>query len=317
MDLNKKIFIPVICGPTASGKTDLGVRLALRCGGEIVSADSMQIYKGMDIASAKPSKEEMQGVAHHLMSFLPATQAFSVADYVELAHSAIKDIRNRGRLPIVVGGTGLYISSLINNIKFDDTGCDYEFREEMRKLALEKGNDVLWEKLRQVDQKAAEKLHPNNLNRIIRALEVYKISGSTITEAQEKSRLSESPYSPCFIMPDYPRQALYQRIDKRVDIMLERGLLEEAREFFTHKDYVTAAQAIGYKELKPFLDGEKELLECVDRLKQVTRNYAKRQLTWFNKEKRLNRLDMEKGLDEKAFEKIVNCIKEENPITLV
>lgn len=317
IDLNKKIFIPVICGPTASGKTDLGVRLALRCGGEIVSADSMQIYKGMDIASAKPSKEEMQGVAHHLMSFLPATQAFSVADYVELAHSAIKDIRNRGRLPIVVGGTGLYISSLINNIKFDDTGCDYEFREEMRKLALEKGNDVLWEKLRQVDQKAAEKLHPNNLNRIIRALEVYKISGSTITEAQEKSRLSESPYIPCFIMPDYPRQALYQRIDKRVDIMLERGLLEEAREFFTHKDYVTAAQAIGYKELKPFLDGEKELLECVDRLKQVTRNYAKRQLTWFNKEKRLNRLDMEKGLDEKAFEKIVNCIKEENPITLV
>lgn len=317
IDLNKKIFIPVICGPTASGKTDLGVRLALRCGGEIVSADSMQIYKGMDIASAKPSKEEMQGVAHHLMSFLPATQAFSVADYVELAHSVIKDIRNRGRLPIVVGGTGLYISSLINNIKFDDTGCDYEFREEMRKLALEKGNDVLWEKLRQVDQKAAEKLHPNNLNRIIRALEVYKISGSTITEAQEKSRLSESPYRPCFIMPDYPRQALYQRIDKRVDIMLERGLLEEAREFFTHKDYVTAAQAIGYKELKPFLDGEKELLECVDRLKQVTRNYAKRQLTWFNKEKRLNRLDMEKGLDEKAFEKIVNCIKEENPITLV
>lgn len=267
IDLNKKIFIPVICGPTASGKTDLGVRLALRCGGEIVSADSMQIYKGMDIASAKPSKEEMQGVAHHLMSFLPATQAFSVADYVELAHSAIKDIRNRGRLPIVVGGTGLYISSLINNIKFDDTGCDYEFREEMRKLALEKGNDVLWEKLRQVDQKAAEKLHPNNLNRIIRALEVYKISGSTITEAQEKSRLRESHYRPCFIMPDYPRQALYQRIDKRVDIMLERGLLEEAREFFTHKDYVTAAQAIGYKELKPFLDGEKELLECVDRLK--------------------------------------------------
>lgn len=304
-DLNEKIFVPVICGPTASGKTDLGIRLALKCGGEIVSADSMQIYKGMDIASAKPSKEEMQGVPHHLMDFLSPKQAFSVADYVEIAHKVICDIYNRGRLPIIVGGTGLYISSLINNIKFDNTGCNYEFREEMRKLAAEQGNDALWERLRQVDPKAAEKLHPNNQNRIIRALEVYKISGSTITEAQEKSRLTESPYKAYYIMPDYPREILYQRIDKRVDIMLEKGLLEEAREFFTHSDYVTAAQAIGYKELKPFLDGKEKLCECADRLKQTTRNYAKRQLTWFNKEKTLNRLNMEKGLNEKAVDEIV------------
>lgn len=313
-DLNKKIFVPVICGPTASGKTDLGVRLALACGGEIVSADSMQIYKSMDIASAKPSKEEMQGVPHHLMDFLSPTKAFSVADYVEMAHDVIKDIYSRGKLPIIVGGTGLYISSLINNIKFDDTGCDYEFRNEMRELAEKQGNEALWEKLRAVDPKAAEKLHPNNQNRIIRALEVYKISGSTITEAQEKSRLNESPYKACFIMPDYPRDVLYRRIDKRVDIMLEKGLVEEAEEFFTHSDYVTAAQAIGYKELKPYLDGEKELSDCVDKLKQATRNYAKRQLTWFNKEKTINRVDMEKGLNQTAIDKIIGRFKIEETV---
>ncbi|MDE6725784.1 MAG: tRNA (adenosine(37)-N6)-dimethylallyltransferase MiaA [Ruminiclostridium sp.] len=308
MGSKEKIFVPVICGPTASGKTDLGVRLALKCGGEIVSADSMQIYKGMDIASAKPSKEEMQGVPHHLMDFLPPTKAFSVANYVEMAHQVIRDIYDWGKLPIIVGGTGLYISSLINNIKFDDTGSDPEFREEMRKLAQEHGKEALWEKLREVDPKAAEKLHPNNQNRIIRALEVYKLSGSTITEAQEKSRSAESPYKACFIMPDYPRKILYQRIDKRVDIMLEKGLLEEAREFFTHTDYVTAAQAIGYKELKPYLDGEKSREECTDKLKQATRNYAKRQLTWFNKEKSLNRIDMSKGLSDIDFEHIAEIL---------
>lgn len=316
-DLNKKIYVPVICGPTASGKTDLGVRLALECGGEIVSADSMQIYKGMDIASAKPSKEEMQGIPHHLMDFLPPTKAFSVADYVEMAHNVIKDIYSRGKLPIIVGGTGLYISSLINNIKFDDTGSDYEFRKEMRELAEKQGNEALWEKLKAVDPKSAEKLHPNNQNRIIRALEVYIISGSTITEAQEKSRLTESPYKACFIMPDYPRDVLYQRIDKRVDIMLEKGLVEEAKEFFTHSDYVTAAQAIGYKELKPYLDGEKELADCVDKLKQATRNYAKRQLTWFNKVKALNRVAMEKGLNQTDIDKIVECLKREETLLII
>ncbi|MDE7281200.1 MAG: tRNA (adenosine(37)-N6)-dimethylallyltransferase MiaA [Ruminiclostridium sp.] len=314
MGAKEKIYIPVICGPTASGKTDLGVRLALKCGGEIVSADSMQIYKGMDIASAKPSKEEMQGVTHHLMDFLPPTTAFSVADYVIMAHKVIEDIHNRGKMPIIVGGTGLYISSLINNIKFDDTAGDPEFREEMKRLAIEQGNEVLWEKLREIDPKAAEKLHPNNRNRIIRALEVYKISGSTITEVQEKSRLLESPYKACFIMPDYPREILYQRIDKRVDIMLEMGLLEEAREFFNHNDYVTAAQAIGYKELKPYLDGEKSFEECVDKLKQATRNYAKRQLTWFNKEKSLNRIDMSKGLGVTDFEHITEILGKKEQI---
>lgn len=301
---NQKIYVLVICGPTASGKTDLGVDLALRCGGEIVSADSMQIYRGMDIATAKPSKDEMKGIPHHLMDFLSPTEAFSVADYVELAHQCIKDIHHRGKLPVIVGGTGLYISSLIDNIKFDDTGCDYEFREQMKDFARKNGNEALWRKLKEVDPKTAERLHPNNLNRIIRALEVYKISGTTISEAQRKSRPAERLYNALYIMPDYSREILYQRIDTRVDRMIERGLLEEAKYFFTHDDYVTAAQAIGYKELKPFLDGEKSFDECVDKLKQSTRNYAKRQLTWFNKVDNLNRIKSSNG----SFEKIDRII---------
>lgn len=305
-----KIFIVVVCGPTASGKTELGVRLAEKMNGEVVSADSMQIYKGMEIASAKPSKAEMRGIPHHLMDFLPPWEAFSVADYVKLARGCVSDIRDRGRLPIVVGGTGLYISALVDNIKFDDTGSDLKFREEMKAFASENGNAALWERLKAVDPQAAQRLHPNNVNRVIRALEVFHLSGKTISLAQEKSRLEESPYRACFIMPDYPREDLYGRINRRVDVMLERGLEEEAREFFSHSDYVTAAQAIGYKELKPYLDGEKELSECAERLKQATRNYAKRQLTWFNKIEGLNKIKIEKDTDgEKISEIAENLVK--------
>lgn len=305
-----KIFIVVVCGPTASGKTELGVRLAEKMNGEVVSADSMQIYKGMEIASAKPSKAEMRGIPHHLMDFLPPWEAFSVADYVELARGCVSDIRDRGRLPIVVGGTGLYISALVDNIKFDDTGSDLKFREEMKAFASENGNAALWERLKAVDPQAAQRLHPNNVNRVIRALEVFHLSGKTISLAQEKSRLEESPYRACFIMPDYPREDLYGRINHRVDVMLKRGLEEEAREFFSHSDYVTAAQAIGYKELKPYLDGEKELSECAERLKQATRNYAKRQLTWFNKIEGLNKIKIEKDTDgEKISEIAENLVK--------
>lgn len=301
---NKKIFVVVLCGPTASGKTDLGVRLAQRLDGEILSADSMQIYKGMNIASAKPTEEEKGGIPHHLMDFLEPDKAYSVADYVEAAHLRIEDIYARGKLPLIVGGTGLYISSLINNLKFDDTGSDSDFRAEMRKYAEENGNEALWERLRQNDPKTAEKLHPNNLNRVIRALEVFHISGTTISEAQEKSRAEESPYKAYFLMPDYPREELYRRIDSRVDKMLDMGLLEEAREFFTHSDYTTSSQAIGYKELKPFIDGEKTLEECVLRLKQATRNYAKRQLTWFNKIEGLQRVEVSGSVSNEKVSQI-------------
>lgn len=306
-----KIGTVVVCGATASGKTRLAIDLAKRFNGEIVSADSMQIYKGMDIASAKPSKEEQSGIPHYMMDFLEPTEAFSVADYVEMARSIIADIYSRGKLPIICGGTGLYINSLVDNIEFDDTGCDYGFRKEMRKIAEEKGNSVLLEKLREVDPKSAERLHENNLSRIIRALEVYKISGKTMTQLQEESRRNPSPYNPFMVMLDYEqREDLYERINTRVDLMLKAGLLEEARDFFTHNDYITAAQAIGYKELKPYLDGVEPLDECVERLKRETRKYAKRQLTWFRKDVRIQRISVTKNVNyEKILKNAENLLK--------
>ncbi len=292
----------MVCGPTASGKTKLAVDLALEFGGEIVSADSMQIYKGMDIASAKPTEEEKMGVPHHLMDFLEPTQAFSVADYVILARKAVSDIHARGKLPVICGGTGLYINSLIDNIEFDDTGSDPAYREELRSISEEKGGAYLLEMLRAVDPEAALQLHENNQKRIIRALEVYKSSGMTITQQKINSRRNPSPYEPCMMMIDHPREVLYERIDRRVDLMLRAGLEEEAREFFTHNDYVTAAQAIGYKELKPYFDGERTLAECVDTLKRETRRYAKRQLTWFKKDSRIEHIST---ADDVNYDKIL------------
>ena len=245
-----------------------------------------------------------------MMDFLEPDKAYSVADYVEAAHRCIGEIHARHKLPLIVGGTGLYISSLVNNLKFDDTGSDNAFRTEMKKFAEENGNEALWEKLRQVDPKTAERLHPNNLNRVIRALEVFHISGNTISEAQEKSREEESPYKAYFLMPDYPREELYARIDSRVDKMLDMGLEEEAREFFTHSNYVTSSQAIGYKELKPFIDGEKTLEECVLKLKQATRNYAKRQLTWFGKLERLHKIKVSGTVSNETVSRIVDEISE-------
>ena len=298
-----KIFLVVVCGPTASGKTRLAVDLAREFDGEVVSADSMQIYKGMDIASAKPTEAEKMGIPHHLMDFLEPTEAFSVADYAMLARKAIADIHERGKLPIMCGGTGLYINTVVDNIEFDDTGSDPAYREELSVLAKEKGAAYLREMLREIDPQSAAELHENNQKRIIRALEVYKLSGKTMTELKKESRMHPSPYVPCMMMIDYEREALYERIDRRVDIMLEAGLLDEAREFFTHTDHPTAAQAIGYKELRPFLDGVSTLEECVEGLKRTTRNYAKRQLTWFRKDDRINRIPAGKDTE---YEKILN-----------
>ncbi|MBR1833602.1 MAG: tRNA (adenosine(37)-N6)-dimethylallyltransferase MiaA [Ruminiclostridium sp.] len=305
-----KIFVAVVCGPTASGKTALAVDLALKFGGEIVSADSMQIYKGMDIASAKPTEEEKKGVPHHIMDFLEPTEAFSVADYVEMARKVIADIHARGKLPVICGGTGLYINSLIDNIEFDDTGSDPGFRAEMNALAAEKGNGHLLGMLAKVDPECAAQLHENNLKRIIRALEVYHISGKTMSEQKAASRLNPSPYEPCMMMIDHPREVLYERIDSRVDVMLEAGLIEEAREFFTHNDYVTASQAIGYKELRPYIDGVLPLEECVETLKRETRRYAKRQLTWFKKDSRIEHISAPKDVKyDKILKNAENLIK--------
>lgn len=281
--------IIVVSGPTASGKTALAVELAKIYGGEVISADSMQIYTDMDVASAKATHEEMQGIPHHLMNFLDPAESFSVADFVALCDKTARDIISRGKIPIICGGTGLYISSFVDNITFDDSTQDFAFREEMRKFAEENGAAALLEKLREIDPETASTLHENNVGRVIRALEVYKTTGHTISEAKKNSRLNPSPYNFAMITLDFAdREQLRRRINERVDKMAENGLVDEARACFIQENRPTAAQAIGCKELYPYFRGEKSLSECLDELKLRTRQYAKRQLTWFRRDKRFS-----------------------------
>lgn len=273
-----------VCGPTASGKTWLGVELALKLGGEIVSADSMQIYKGMDIASAKPTKAEMKGVPHHLMDFLDRDVTFSAADYVRLAHEKIREILGRGKLPIIVGGTGLYIDSLLNNVSFSEMKSDEEYRKSLYDYAAENGNEALYERLVSADPEAAEQIHMNNLVRVVRALEVIHLTGRKFSDLKIESRLVESPYESVIIgLNAADRSVLYNRINERVDQMVEMGLVEEAKELWKSAPMKTAANAIGYKELIPYFENNMSLSECIDKIKQETRRYAKRQLTWFRR----------------------------------
>ncbi len=286
--MNKVI---VVCGPTASGKTALAVELAKEYDGEVVSADSMQIYTDMDVASAKATPEEQQGIPHHLMGFLDPSESFSVADYVKLCDKAVRDIFSRGKTPIICGGTGLYISLFVDNITFDDSTRDYDFRERMRRFAEENGAAALLEKLRAIDPETAAALHENNIGRIIRALEVYETTGHTISQAKAMSRNTPSPYEFIMLTIDYEnRERLKERINRRVDLMMENGLLEEAKACFTQPNRPTAAQAIGIKELYPYLRGERELADCVEELKLRTRQYAKRQMTWFRRDARISHI---------------------------
>ncbi len=290
----KKII--VVSGPTASGKTALAVELAKRYDGEVISADSMQIYTDMDVASAKATPEEQQGIPHHLMDFLDPSESFSVADWVKLAGQCADDILKRGKTPVICGGTGLYISSFVDNLRFDESECDYQFREEMRKFAEENGAAALLERLRTVDPETAETLHENNVSRIIRALEVYKTTGHTISEAKRASRAEPSPYRFILLTLDFEnREQLHERINARVDKMLELGLEQEARNCFMQQNRPTAAQAIGCKELYPYFRGERSLEDCVEELKLRTRQYAKRQLTWFRRDSRFHRIIIRPG----------------------
>lgn len=303
----KKIPVIVVLGPTASGKTALAIELAKVYDGEIVSADSMQIYKGMDIATAKPTAQEMSEVPHHLIGFVDPDKRFSVAEYVEAAKNAIFDIHSRGKMPIICGGTGLYINSLIDNIKFDDTSEDFELRDKYLKIAKEKGNHYLWEMLNSVDERAALGIHENNVIRVIRALEVYEKSGKTISEAKDISRAEPSPFEPFFIGLNFSdRQMLYDRINERVDKMVECGLINEVRQAYKEdRSMKTAHQAIGYKELIPYFEGESDLETCLDKIKQETRRYAKRQLTWFRRDTRINWINCDEFGDiKKISEKI-------------
>ena len=284
-----KIPLIAIVGPTASGKTSLTVELCKAIGGEAVSCDSMQIYKGMDIATAKPTHEEMQGIPHHLIGFAEPDEVFSVAKYCEYAKNIISDIHSRGKKAVLVGGTGLYYSSLVDNVEFLPEDTDFEYREMLKSRAEKEGAQVLLDELAAVDPEAASRLHPNNLGRIIRALEIYRTTGKTITEQNELSRSNETPFETVsFCLDARDRQFLYDRINRRVDIMLESGLEAEARAFFENPLGRTARQAIGYKELYPYFAGEKSFEECIENLKMQTRRYAKRQLTWFRRDERMN-----------------------------
>ena len=285
----KKIPVIAVVGPTASGKTSLSINIAKKYGGQVVSADSMQIYEKMDIATAKPILEEMQGIKHHLIGFQPIDKKFSVAEYVSLASECIEKIHNEGDLPVVAGGTGLYIDSLLQNIQFSKEEENTDIRKDLTDLFDEKGAEYMLEYLREIDPLTAQRLHLKDKSRIIRALEIYKVTGKTMTEQKALSKTEPSPYNSLIIGINYrDRNVLYDRINRRVDIMLENGLLEEAKDFYNIPQDKTACQAIGYKELAPYFKGEKDLTECVEKLKQETRHYAKRQLTWFRKNESIN-----------------------------
>ena len=284
--MNKPKVIFVV-GPTASGKTGLAIKLARRFNGEIVSADSMQIYKGISIASAAPTEEEKQLAVHHLVEFLEPEIKFSVADYVVLARKVIEDIISRGKLPIIVGGTGLYIDALIEGIEFTDEKTSSDVRENIEKEYDDIGGVEMLRKLSEIDALTAKKLSPNDKKRIVRAFEVYYTSGITITEQNKRSKINGKPYDETVIgISCYDREKLYERINKRVDLMVQSGIVEEAKSM-RDKGY-TSAQAIGHKEFYDYLDGKVSLEEAIEKLKRETRRYAKRQLTWFRKNENIN-----------------------------
>lgn len=300
----EKTKIICVVGATASGKTDLAVKLAKAVDGEIISADSMQVYKNMPIATAVATKEEQDGVVHHLVEFLDADQTFSVADFVECAKVLIDEITARGRVPIVAGGTGLFVDSLVKNISFSEVGSNAEIRNEL----AEKSNEELYERLLKLDPNAAEDIHPNNRKRVIRALELC-MSGTSKTEQNENSMLIDSPYDALYIGIGYKdRQKLYDRINKRVDLMLEAGLENEARQMLG-KQGLTARQAIGHKELQPYIDEKITLDEATENLKRETRRYAKRQLTWFRRNENINWLYADEMSRDELVKKAVDLAK--------
>lgn len=284
MEAAKKIPLVVVAGPTASGKTEAAIRICQWFNGEVVSADSMQIYKYLSVGTAKPDEAEKEGIPHHLMDFLEPSQPFSVAEYVEMAKEKIADIHSRGKLPVIVGGTGLYIDSLVNNIQFTESEGDPALREQLQNYAAEHGNEALWNLLNEKDPEAAANVHFNNVGRVIRAIEMIETTGKTKTEQLEESRREPSPYNTLYLALNYrDRETLYDRINRRVYIMLENGLEEEARFLLEHGYAPTAAQAIGYKEMFGYLKGEETLEEAIEKIQQGSRRYAKRQLTWFRR----------------------------------
>lgn len=310
----------ILAGPTGIGKTKISIDIAKRSGGEIISTDSMQIYKKMDIGSAKVTEEEMEGIPHHLIDFLEPDISFSVAEFSEKAKEAISDIESRGKLPMLVGGTGLYINSLICNYSFAASARDEKYREELEAIAAEKGVGFVHEMLKDVDMESYNRLYPNDLKRVIRALEVYKVTGTTISEAVKNDDIYDIPYRLFYYVLNMDRAKLYDRINRRVDIMMEAGLLQEVKALrdagFT-KD-MQSMKGIGYKELLEYLDGEVSYEKAVENIKQFSRNYAKRQLTWFRKDPRAIWINKDEfKSDEEVAEFIMNDMEKRRAGSLV
>lgn len=280
----EKIPVAVIAGPTASGKTALAVEIALRHQGEVVSADSMQVYDEMQIGTARPDKTETRGIPHHMQGFLSPGTPFSVAEYVEKAGACIREIHRRGKLPVLAGGTGLYIRSLLHGVRFDEMPENPQLRRELAARS-EADPEGLWQELKAIDPAAAAAIHPNNRKRVVRALEVYHLTGTPFSVQSRQAAEGDSPYRWSVVgLGFHNREALYERINRRVDVMMEQGLLEEAKAFLEKYPDGTASQAIGYKELRPYFAGALSLEEALENIRRETRRYAKRQLTWFRRE---------------------------------
>lgn len=292
--MNKKKLV-VLTGPTAVGKTELSINLAKRINGSIISADSIQIYKYMDIGSAKITREEMQGVKHYLVDELYPDEEFNIYKFKKMAEEAMAEIYAEGKIPIITGGTGFYIQSLLYDVEFDDNDNDYTYRNELEQLVKEKGNEYVHNMLREVDEKAAESIHMNNSKRVIRALEFYKQTGKKISEHNEEQREKESPYDFRYFVLNRDRDELYERINKRIDIMIENGLIEEVKGLLDrgYGRELVSMQGLGYKEIAAYLEGEISLEEAVYILKRDTRHFAKRQLTWFRRESDVIWMDYE------------------------
>lgn len=293
MSVVQKQKLIIIAGPTAVGKSDLGVELALRIGGEIISADSMQVYRHMDIGTAKISKQEMRGVPHHMIDIIEPTENYHVFDFKQRAKTACEDIASRGKVPIVVGGTGFYIQALLYDIDFSEQGEDHDMRSELQAIADNEGPEVLHKLLAELDPNTAGSLHPNNVKRVIRAIEFARQNGEAISKHNEEQREKLSPYDFRYFVLTDDRAAVYERIDARVDKMIAAGLEDEVRSLVKMgcAPDMTSMQGIGYKQMLMYLNGEVDLDEAIRLIKRDSRHYAKRQLTWFNREKELIWLD--------------------------
>ena len=295
----KKPKVIVICGPTGAGKTALSIELAKRINGEIVSSDSMQIYKDMDIGTAKPTKEETKDIKHYLIDFVAPDQRYSVAEFKKDAENAIEEILAKGKTPIIVGGTGLYVDSLIYGIEYKDIELDENYRNELEEIAKKQGLEKLYEQAQKIDPEAMKKISPNDKKRIIRVLEIYKATGKNKTEQEIESRKNEVKYDYKVFAINMDREKLYDRINKRVDIMLEQGLIQEVQTLVKkYNEFPTAMQGLGYKEVVQYLKNEISYDEMVDKIKMETRRYAKRQITWFKKNKQTIWIDGQKDLQE-------------------